>query len=55
MVLRFYQDIQSKMPTIGWLYNNFDKNSVTIEEVIAEGQDGFYGMEFHFDLKHWNH
>jgi hypothetical protein len=42
------------MPTIGWLYNNFDKNSVTIE-VIAEGQDGFYGMEFHFDLKHWNH
>jgi hypothetical protein len=24
---------------------------VTIEEVIAEGQDGFYGMEFHFDLK----
>jgi hypothetical protein len=44
-------NIQSKMPTIGWLYNNFDKNSVTIEEVIAEGQDGFYGMEFHFDLK----
>jgi hypothetical protein len=38
------------MPTIGWLYNNFDKIA-TIEEVIAEGQDGFYGMEFHFDLK----
>lgn len=44
-------NIQSKMPDIGWLYNNFDKNTVTMEEVIAEGQDGFYGMEFHFDLK----
>jgi hypothetical protein len=54
--LRFYQNKHSKQDAyIGWLYNNFDKNSVTIEEVIAEGQDGFYGMEFHFDLKHWNH
>lgn len=44
-------NIQSKMPNIGWLYNNFDKNTVTMEEVIAESQDGFYGMEFHFDLK----
>jgi hypothetical protein len=44
-------NVQSKMPDIGWLYNNFDKNSVTMDEVIAEGSDGFYGMEFHFDLK----
>ena len=44
-------NVQSKMPDIGWLYNNFDKNSVTMDEVISEGSDGFYGMEFHFDLK----
>lgn len=44
-------NVQSKMPDIGWLYNNFDKNTVTMDEVIAEGSDGFYGMEFHFDLK----
>lgn len=44
-------NVQSKMPIIGWLYNNFDKNAVTMKEVITEGADGFYGMEFHFDLK----
>lgn len=44
-------NIQSKMPNIGWLYKNFDKESVTYDEVLAEGQEGFYGMEFHFDLK----
>jgi len=22
-----------------------------MDEVISEGSDGFYGMEFHFDLK----
>lgn len=44
-------NVQSKMPAIGWLYNNFDKNTVTMDEVISDGQDGFYGMEFHFDLK----
>ena len=44
-------NVQSKMPDIGWLYNNFDKNTVTMDEVISEGSDGFYGMEFHFDLK----
>jgi hypothetical protein len=43
--------IQSKMPDIGWLYKNFQKESVVIMEVKSEGQDGFYGMEFHFDLK----
>lgn len=44
-------NVQSKMPNIGWLYNNFDKNTVTMDEVIAEESEGFYGMEFHFDLK----
>lgn len=44
-------NVQSKMPDIGWLYKNFDKNTVTMDEVISEGSDGFYGMEFHFDLK----
>lgn len=44
-------NIQSKMPEIGWLYKNFDKNTVTMDEVISEGADGFYGMEFHFELK----
>jgi len=44
-------NIWSKMPESGWLYNNFDKNTVTYDEVEAEGSDGFYGMEFHFDLK----
>jgi hypothetical protein len=43
--------IQSKMPDIGWLYKNFQKESVVMMEVKSEGQDGFYGMEFHFDLK----
>lgn len=43
--------VQSKMPDIGWLYNNFKKESVLMMEVKSEGQDGFYGMEFHFDLK----
>jgi hypothetical protein len=44
-------NVQSKMPNHGWLYNNFDKNTATFDEVIAEGEDGFYGMEFHFELK----
>jgi hypothetical protein len=44
-------NVQSKMPEIGWLYNNFEKESALILEVKSEGQDGFYGMEFHFDLK----
>lgn len=44
-------NVYSKMPESDWLYNNFDKNSVTFNEVISEGSDGYYGMEFHFDLK----
>lgn len=43
--------VQSKMPGIGWLYNNFEKDSVTYEELKNVGADGFYGMEFHFNLK----
>jgi len=44
-------NVYSKMPESGWLYNNFDKNTANWDEVDAEGADGFYGMEFHFDLK----
>lgn len=44
-------NVWSKMPESGWLYNNFDKNSVTYNEIDNEGTGGFYGMEFHFDLK----
>jgi hypothetical protein len=44
-------NVQSKMPNIGWIYNNFDKNTANFDEVDLEGQDGFCGMEFHFDLK----
>jgi hypothetical protein len=44
-------NVQSKMQDIGWLYNNFDKNTANWDEVISEGSDGFYGMEFHFELK----
>lgn len=44
-------NVQSKMPNLGWLYKNFDKNTANWDEVISEGADGFYGMEFHFELK----
>lgn len=44
-------NVQSKMPDIGWLYNNFEKESATYDELVAEGSDSYYGMEFHFDLK----
>ena len=44
-------NIQSKMPNIGWLYNNFDKELVTYDEIENEGEDEYYGMEFHFQLK----
>jgi hypothetical protein len=44
-------NVQSKMPDIGWLYKNFEKESVLMMEVKSEGQDGFYGMEFRFNLK----
>lgn len=44
-------NVESKMPSTGWLYNNFIKDSVIMDEVISEGLDSFYGMEFHFELK----
>ncbi|MEO8534262.1 MAG: hypothetical protein ABI441_10940 [Flavobacterium sp.] len=43
-------NVQSKMPEIGWLYNNFDKASVNYSEIDGE-IEGFFGMEFFFDLK----
>lgn len=44
-------NVQSKMPDIGWLYNNFDKDSVTYDEIDPETANDLVGMEFHFDLK----
>jgi len=44
-------NVWSKMPESGWLYKNFDKETVTYDEVDAEGSDGYYGMDFHFELK----
>jgi hypothetical protein len=44
-------NVFSKMPESGWLYNNFDKESVTYTDIEAEGADSFWGQEFHFDLK----
>jgi hypothetical protein len=35
------------MPTIGWLYNNFD--AMTYRGLL--GQDGFMAWNFNFDLK----
>jgi hypothetical protein len=44
-------NIESKMQSSGWLYNNFIKESVHYEELKFEKIDGYFGMEFHFDLK----
>lgn len=44
-------NIQSKMPEIGWLYNNFEKESILYEEIDPETSNDLVGMEFHFDLK----
>lgn len=41
----------SKLQNIGWLYNNFEKDSVNYNEIELEKPDGIFGMEFHFDLK----
>lgn len=43
-------NVQSKMPGIGWLYNNFDKDSVLYSEVDTD-LEGVHGMEFFFNLK----
>jgi len=44
-------NVFSKMPESGWLYKNFEKDTATYTEVEAEGVDGFWGQEFHFELK----
>lgn len=44
-------NIWSKMPQSGWLYKNFDKESVSMEQVRSEGSEGFWGMDFTFELK----
>lgn len=44
-------NIESKKEAIGWLYNNFQKDSVYYTEIELEKADGLFGMEFHFDLK----
>ncbi|NRT11538.1 hypothetical protein [Flavobacterium sp. 14A] len=44
-------NIQSKMPEIGWLYNNFVKESVTMATIRNEEAIGFWGMDFSFELK----
>ena len=44
-------NFQSKLPASGWLYNNFIKDSVLGEDVDLGGPEGFFGMDFHFDLK----
>ncbi|MFW0737576.1 hypothetical protein [Flavobacterium sp. T12S277] len=43
-------NVQSKMENIGWLYNNFDKDSVIYSEVDTD-LEGVHGMEFFFNLK----
>lgn len=43
--------VESKKPEIGWLYNNFEKDSVTYIEVDAETAGDLVGMDFNFDLK----
>lgn len=44
-------NVFSKMPESDWLYKNFEKDTATYTEVEAENIDGFWGQEFHFELK----
>ncbi len=44
-------NISSKMPTIPWLYNNFEQSTVRFETLYGEEAEGFFGMEFFFDLQ----
>lgn len=44
-------NIYSKMQESGWLYNNFDKNTVRYNEIDNAEISGHYGMEFHFEIK----
>ncbi|UOX35323.1 hypothetical protein LXD69_07330 [Flavobacterium sediminilitoris] len=44
-------NVESKNPAIGWLYDNFQKDTVHYSEIELDKAEGFFGMEFHFDLK----
>ena len=44
-------NVYSKMPESGWLYKNFEKDTATYSEIEAESVEGFWGQEFHFELK----
>lgn len=44
-------NVDSKNPLSGWLYNNFEKNTVFYTEIELDKSEGIFGMEFHFDLK----
>jgi len=44
-------EFDSKLPSIGWLYKNFIKESINYAEFDPRGAEGFVGMDFHFDLK----
>ena len=44
-------NVESKSPAIGWLYDNFVKESVQYIELEQELSEGLFGMEFHFNLK----
>lgn len=44
-------NVDSKRTVINWLYTNFIKESVRMEEIESQGSDGYIGMEFSFDLK----
>lgn len=46
---RIYQD--SLRPEINWLYNNFEKESVSGVPVRLEKDEGLFGMDFSFNLK----
>lgn len=43
--------IDSKSPDIKWLYNNFQKDTVTFETFEAEEAQGLFGSDFSFELK----
>lgn len=43
--------IDSFNESIGWLYKNFIKESAHAVPSEPEGPDGYWGMDFHFDLK----
>jgi hypothetical protein len=44
-------NVESKKQEIGWLYNNFEKDSAYYTEIELDQAEGVFGMEFHFNLK----